>query len=165
MVSYANSLKDFFRINFVGKPFELSKLVYDNSLMIKSNEECNMVVKACRMFKGWQYLGQIVTVGLLLTASRYSRRNLLERKKQFYLVVMSLLPAVGFYFYSHFTYWHFIRALVKVTREREKNYEHLTKEQLEEYKIYYNQSKDYHKFIQQRIGLFGSVMEVLKFKN
>lgn len=155
-------LMDFFRINFIGKPFELNKLVNDYSCLLENKEEANRVIKAARIYKGWQYLGQGISFSLLVFSSFMSKKRNMDKSKQIKLVLLAFMPGGVLYFYSHFTYWNIVRDLVKVTRQREKKYEHLDKTQIEEYKIYFNQSKDYHKYIQASLGLLASINEIFK---
>jgi hypothetical protein len=149
-----------FRINFIGKPFELNKLVNDYSCLLENKDEANLIIKATRIYKGWQYLGQALSFSILVFSSFLSKKMKLDKSKQVKLVLLSFLPGGFLYFYSHFTYWHIVRDLVKATRQREKKYEHLDKTQIEDYKIYFNQSKDYHKLIQANLGLVVSIKEI-----
>ena len=156
-----NKIMNSFRVNFIGKPFELNKLVNDYSTLLENQQEANSVIKATRVYKGWQYLGQIISFSSLLTSSYLSKRFSLSRSNQIKLVLLSFLPGGLFYFYSHFTYWNIVKDLVKTTRERENKYAHLDKTQIEDYKIFYNQSKDLHKYIQTNLGLIPSVIQVV----
>ena len=155
-------LNNFFRINFIGKPFELNKLVNDNSAILETKNEADLVIIACRNYKGWQYLGQILSFSLLFLSSYYSKKFNLSRSKQIKMVVMSFIPGASFYFYSHFNYWSGIRDLVKLVREREKKYAHLNKDEIEDYKIIYNTSKDLHKYIASNLGIYSSIIQVFK---
>jgi hypothetical protein len=154
-------INDYFRINFIGKPFELNKLINDNSAILDSKEEADKVIKACKKYKGWQYLGQLISVTLLLTFSSLSKRFNMTRSSQIKLVLTSFIPGAGLYYYSHFTYWDGIRDLVKTVREREKKYAHLSGNELEAYKIVYNTSKDNHKYILNNLGMLTSIKEIL----
>ena len=165
MVSNANSMKDFFRINFVGKPCELNKLIYDNSVLLENEEECMIVLKAVKNYKGFQHLGQIMTFNLIIFSSIISKKFKFSKNTQLILIFNSFLPFIILYIYSHFTYWHLVRDLIIKTRKRSKNFEHLENDMINEYQIILNQSKDHHKKIQNNYGFLSSIIEVLKFEN
>jgi hypothetical protein len=160
MVSYANSVQDFFRINFIGRPFELYKLVYDPTIILTSEKEADLTLKAIRKFKGYQYFGVVLTFNFLFLFSAISKKFKLNKKTQILLVAQAFSIGTGFYFYSYFSYWHLVRELIKTCRERAKNFAHLNPNQIEEYKIIYNQSKEYHKYIQNRIGFIKCLLEL-----
>jgi hypothetical protein len=162
MVSYANSLQYFFRINFIGRPFELNKLVYDQGVILYSQQEADLAIKAMKNFKGYQYIGQVLTINFLFLYSAISKKLKLQKNTQILLVLNAFTIGAGFYYYSHFSYWHLIRDLIKTTREREKNFSHLNKNQIEEYKILHNQSKDYHEYIKKKVGFINCILEVLR---
>lgn len=58
--SYLHKLTEFYRINFIGRPTELRKLVEDKYTFITSKKDANRVIGAHRRYYGWQYSGNIL---------------------------------------------------------------------------------------------------------
>lgn len=158
--AFLKNVNDFFRINFFGKPYELNKLVFDNFTILENQKEAASITKAFRLHKGWQYLGQAITFFAIYFAYSVNKKFKFSRKKQIGSVVLCFIPGLALYIYSHFVYWHLIRDVVKVTREREKKYAHLEGDEIENFKIISNRSKDVHRNIQKKLGIITSIKEI-----
>jgi hypothetical protein len=164
-MSYLKSTNNFIRINFIGKPFELNKLVHDNNVILYDENEMNLAIKACRLYKGWIYLSQILSFSFLYIAYSTSRKFNFNRKKQIGIIGVSFIPGIYSFIFSHFSYWHIIRDLVIKTREREKKYSHLNKDTIEEFQMVFNRSKDLHNTITSNVGFVNSLAELFKSIN
>lgn len=150
------------RINFIGRPIELDKLVYDEAIIFENKEEANKVIKGYRIFKGWQYIGNMLSfTNCLLIGWISKNKNYSIRTKIFIYAGGIVAPMILFYIYSHYTYWDIIRPIVLKCREREKEIRAQNDIDKEEFKIKYNHSLDIHKYIQQKIGIYNCVKEVL----
>jgi hypothetical protein len=147
----------FFRVNFIGKPYELNKLVFDYSCILQNEQEITLVIKGYRKFYGTQILGMVSSFFLFVISSSFIRHKNITTKSKMMIFLGCITPAICCYIYSYFTYWHIIRPVVIETRERNKRYNMLNKENAEEFKLVFNKSKDYHKKIQQNIGFMKSL--------
>jgi hypothetical protein len=158
MENFAKLLNDLIRINFIGRPLELNRLVYDDSVILENKEEADRVVKAYRRYYGYQYLGNMFAFisSVVLSRSR-------GQKKMIKFFVMVLLPMTGFYIYSHFSYWDIVREVVIATRKRERE---LLSGDVEEREVTmrYNASLDLHKYIQANIGITKCILEIFNNK-
>jgi hypothetical protein len=160
MSSCFERLNNYLRINFVGRPFELNKLVYDNNSILENEEEAGKIIKAYRIHKGWQYMGIFMTFTSIYAFSSISKKRNYNRPKQAFSIACAFLFFAGFYIYSHFTYWHIIRDIVISTRKREKKYAHLQKDEIDDFRIKFNANKDLHLLIQHNIGVFKFIISI-----
>jgi hypothetical protein len=162
MSNYFDKINSFFRINFIGRPYELNKLVFDNDAILNNREEANKIINAYRIFKGWQYLGNIITFIGIYAAYKVSTKYAFKRKNQLISIAAAFFPMTLAHLYSYFTYWHIVRDVVLHTRERNKKYSHLKGGEIEEFTIIFNTSKDFHKFIQSNIGVNDCIFQIFR---
>jgi hypothetical protein len=146
-----SQVNDYIRINFIGRPLELNRLVYDDRILLSTQEEADKVVKAYRLYYGWQYLGNMLSLANLIILER------MKFKRNFRNFVIVLIPMVGCYFYSHYTYWDIVRPVVIEIRKREKVV--LSEE---ERKIIFNKTIDFQNYIQRNIGIGQCIAEIIK---
>jgi hypothetical protein len=149
-----SKLNDYIRINFIGRPLELNKLVYDEGVILENHEEADKVIRGYRLYYGWQYFGNFIAFSnLILIIKLKANKNLNN------FMLFMLTPMLGCYIYSHFTYWDIVRQVVIDTRKREKD---LTQKPQEEVRIKLNTSIDLHIHIQRNIKITQCLIEILK---
>ena len=144
-VDTENPLFRFFRINFVGRPLELYKLVFDDNVLVENEEEVDKIVKAFGLHNGHKYLGYVSS---LATLSFFAATPITKIRTSFKLLI-SFIPMIPFHIYSYFVYWDNLRDVVKITRERVRRVD--SKEDMV-FKL--NVSKDNHRKIREQIGVF-----------
>jgi hypothetical protein len=151
-MSIFGKVSNFIRINFVGRPLELNRLVFDDTCLIQSTEEANNVMRGYWKYYGFQYFGNsIAFINLsLLIKFKKSKINFL------YFVIV---PMAGFYIYSHFTYWDIVRPIVIETRKRDKQNLQISED---ENKLKFNTSVDLHEYIRKNIGTFKCLIGLFK---
>lgn len=159
---FKTDFTNIFRINFIGRPFELNRLVYDDKIIISNQQEADTILRAFRTFYGFQYLGNFCSFFLNLMFYFKSKNKQYSIKKLYGLLFIGLLPGVVGYVGSNFFYWDMIRPIVLLGREREKKYKHLESYEREQYQIVYKASKDFHKYIQENSGVIKSVLTIFK---
>ena len=149
--NYFSKIKKEFRIIFIGRPFELKKLVFNENVIISSEQEAKEIIKAYQFFKGYQYRGLLLSIFSSVCFHIINRKHN-NKKLKLSLFFFAFLPYAYSYYKSHFIYWDSIRELVIKTREREKQYLHLTNETKDIYLLEINKSRDWHKYIQKNIN-------------
>lgn len=158
-----SSLYDFLRIRFIGRPYELNKLIYDYSTIINDDEEANKVIQAAGRFYGFQNLGLVISL-CMASCMICSRRRISKINSPKWRTVAyssPIIPLLSFYLYSHFTYWHIIREVVIATRKRSREFQRIDKSSKDQYLISFNKSKDLHNKIKSSIGFIKSIKEVI----
>ena len=105
-------MENFYRINFVGRPFELNKLVYDDNLLV-NEEQAKTIANAFRKFNGWQYVGLISSFFSTIIVYKFAKNKL--------GLALIILPFTCCYVYSHFCYWDDLRETLKEIRNENRN--------------------------------------------
>jgi hypothetical protein len=142
---YINSFLDNSRKIFIGRPFELNRLVDSRKILILNQDECDQIIKAYNLYNGYTNLGLILSFSMLTL--------LIKVKMNIYVkIAVSFIPIVTLSFYSYFSYWDIIRDLVKETRKR--SIENFPKESR---LILMNSSDDYHTKIETQLGFYSSI--------
>lgn len=169
--SFIFKINEFYRINFIGRPTELRKLVEDKYTFITSKEDADKIISAHRNYYGWQYFGNICSLFSYLIYIKLSKRIEFSGKSHFYLLFLGISPIFTLYIYSHFTFWDEIRPVVLKNREvanslRKNVYEFETKGFSENYNkdeflIMYNKNLDLHKYVLENISFFSCLKEIL----
>ena len=151
-----NKFSKYIRINFIGRPYELNRLVYDDNILITNDKEIKNIVKADNLFKGHQYIGGILSFfiifGFILKPS--------IKLKKITKFSISLIPLISFFIYSYYTYWDLVRDIIKDTRAKQQGVYSITKDELI---IQVNLSKDNHKKIQNQLNFSNSLNEVINY--
>jgi len=170
-----NSFSDFYRINFIGRPTELKKLVEDKYTFITSQKDANTVVRAHRTFYGWQYFGNIIALLNYLMFLKITKKSKLSSKTQFSLMAIGISPIFIFFVYSHFSFWDMIRPIVKNSREISKKLKKNVDEiemtgssecfNKDEFQIFFNRNIDYHKYIMNNISMFSCIKEIFSLNS
>ena len=149
-----SSIMKFFRINFVGRPLELDKLVYDIDTLVENENEINSIVKAHNLFHGHQnisFLCGFLTLSFLIFNPKIKIKSL-------YKVAISTIPIISLQIYSYFVYWHFVKDIVLQCRKRARALDSKDNEI-----IAVNLSKDNHEKIIKQLGLFPSINITLNY--
>jgi hypothetical protein len=165
MSNFIDKIFSFFRINFIGRPYELNKLVFDNNSILNNREEAKKIIEAYRVFKGWQYLGNSFTFFGIYASYKISLKFGYKRKTQIILIGVAFMPLALAHLFSYFTYWNLVRDIVIFSRERNKKYSHLKGAEIEEFQIIFNTSKDFHRFIQSNIGVKDCLFQIFRNKS
>jgi len=162
---------EFYRINFIGRPTELKKLVEDKYTFISSKKEANNVIKAHRLFYGWQYFGNILAIFNYLFFIKITKRKTLSNKTQFGLMAIGLSPIFIFFIYSHFSYWFLIRPVVINSRDISNKLKNNVKEiemtgvsesfKKDEFQIFFNRNVDFHSYIINNLSMISCIKEIL----
>ncbi len=151
-MSIFGKISNIIRINFVGKPLELNRLVFDDSCLILSKEEANSVLRGYRKYYGFQYFGNLIAfINLTLLIK--------HKKSKINFLFFVLAPMGLFYLYSHFTYWHIVRPVVIETRKRDREAFELSED---EYKMRFNTSVDMHEYVRKNIGFVRCLVSIFK---
>ncbi len=146
-----NRFLKYYRINFLGRPVELNRLVANRDILILNENECNQIIKAYNLFTGYQNLGLILSVSILSLLIKV-KMNLYGK------IFVSSVPVIALHIYSYFTYWHLIVDLVKEIRKRlDPNFEK------ENRLILTNMSNDYHNKIESQLGFYNSIETIFKY--
>ena len=145
-----NSLLKFFRINFIGRPVELKKLVYDISTLVENENEIRNIVKAHNLYYGHKNIGNISGI-LMLTFFATTPSIKININ---YKLAISLIPIASFHLFSYFVYWHLIKENIIAIRKRTRNIDSKEKNIMT-----LNLSKDNHQNIIKQIGLINSLNE------
>jgi hypothetical protein len=163
-------INDFVRINFIGRPLELNRLVFDDEVLLQTHEEVAGIIKAYRLYYGWQYLGNIIGFCNAVYIAKLKKNN---KIKLFVMLVIS--PVISAYAYSHFTYWDIIRQTVIDSRgrereviaelisEAEKGREYGNRLEHPGIRMKYNASNDLHKQVQGEISFLKCLIQIFKF--
>ena len=151
-MSIFGKLSNILRIDFVGRPLELNRLVYDDTVMLENKEEADSAIRAYRKYYGYQYIGNLISFTNLIILTRY-------KKKFRTILLLVFLPMGFFYIYSHFTYWDIIKPIIIESRKRDRL---LTSLSEEEFRIRYNTSVDIHKYIQANISVLKCIVGIFK---
>jgi len=164
------SFSDFYRINFIGRPTELRKLIEDKYTFIVSKKDANSIIKAHRIYYGWQYLGNIFAFMNYLAYIKLTKKLNISKKINFLLITVGISPLFIFFIYSHFSYWEIIRPIVKNSREISYKLRDDVKEieltgtaenfNKEEFQIFFNRNIDYHNYIAKNITFGSCIMEI-----
>lgn len=169
--NYIFKLSEFYRINFIGRPTELRKLVEDKYTFITSKKDANIVITSHRKYYGWQYCGNIFAFINYLFYIKLTKRYEFTRKKHFLFMTIGISPILIFYFYSHFTFWEELRPVVLKSREiankLKKNVDEFeskgTSESYnkDEFIIMYNKNLDLHNYVLEKISLTDCLKEII----
>ena len=151
-MSIFGKISNILRINFVGRPLELNRLVFDDSVILENKDEAFLATRAYWKYYGYQYLGNLISFINLMIISKY-KMNIKTN------LIIVFLPMGFFYVYSHFTFWEIIRPVVIETRKRDKLFSTLSQEDV---RIKFNTSIDNHKFIQENISVFKCIVGIFK---
>jgi len=149
-----SDVTNFYRIHFVGRPFELHKLIYDPNVILESDDEVNLILKQYYTFYGHQYIGNILTI-ICVTHNLRVKLTLGNSLTKFSIC---LIPLSFFFIYSHFTYWtDDLRTLIKKTRTRKLDPDN------PEFKMYYQKSIDFHDSMKKRLGILKCLFEFVNY--
>lgn len=168
--SINKSIVDYYRIYFIGRPTELKKLVEDKYTFITSKKEANSVIKAHRLYYGWQYFGNILALLNYLAFIKMTRKKNLSNKTQFALMTLGISPIIIFYIYSHFSYWYLIRPVIINSRDISNRLKNNVKEieitgnsekfNKDEFQIFFNRNVDLHNYIINNLSMFSCLKEI-----
>lgn len=152
---------DYLRVNFIGKPFELNKLIYDKNIIYFEEQEARNILKAYKKFYGFQYLGFISSFLICFILQKSKNITKFNFKKKIALFSISLTPMVVLYIYSHFVYWENIREDVIKLRKRSNLFKKEETKSMPETIIIFKTSDDIHKALEKQIGIFKCLKELI----
>lgn len=161
---------DFYRINFIGRPTELRKLVEDKYTFLTSRKDANRVIVAHRLYYGWQYFGNILALANYLIYIRLSKKYSLSNRTHILSMMLGLSPILVFYFYSHFSYWDIIRPVVfnsrDISRKLKENVVEIESSgssetfNKDEFQIFFNKNCDLHSYVVQNLSMSSCLKEI-----
>jgi len=163
-----NSLLKFYRINFLGRPYELNKLILNRNCILENKEQCSKIIQAYNLHYGLQYFGSSLSLGCMFVLNLYVNNKNRKYIKltlpiKLGLFTICLTPLCLLYIYSHFVYWDLIKDIIISTRKNDLLYYEKKKYKDEDFKIVYNVSTDLHKYINNNIGLLRGFQVALIF--
>ena len=154
-------MQNFFLIIFIGRPYELKRIINDKGFYIENQIDCDSIIKAHNIYYGFQYLGFLASIPLVFRSSRIAAKY--KMKKKFCMFFISLTPAAIGFILSHFVYWHFIREIIIKSRKFNKNFsEFANKHEIDEIKLIQQSSIDYHDYILKNIGYMNCIKYSIK---
>jgi len=169
-VNNYKSATDFYRIHFIGRPTELKKLVEDKYTFISSKKEANNIIKAHRLYYGWQYLGNVFALINYFLFIKITKKKSFSNRTTIGLMALGISPIFILYIYSHFSYWNLIKLTVQnsrsVANKLKKNVieiettgssESFNKD---EFQVFYNRSVDLHSYIASNLSMISCLKEI-----
>lgn len=162
---------DWLRIRFVGRPYEMNKLVVDKSTIIANRAESNRIVKGISVFYGIQYIGYSLSSVLVSLVVLLNRKPMKEKKAR---LLFCLFPMMSLTVYAHTSQniWDILRPQVIECRKRDtkffkgnktNDFPLRDKSTQAEFKMLYNSSLDEHEYINSQLGFLTSIKEAILF--
>ena len=159
---------NFIRIYFIGRPYELNRLTYDETILFKNQEEIKSVIKANHLFYGPRYCSSILSILVLIKSTKYLNSSSSVFKRML-IYSSGFIPILLTYLFCivKSDYYKIIRPVILSTREREKrllkNKLGGTEQEISEIKILCDYSLKEREKIISNIGVTKCVLGTLKY--
>lgn len=170
-----NALFEWYRIKFIGRPYELDRLSNDEAIFYKTNEEVNKVILATQAYFGSFYISAFASFIFANILSKKIISRSTSSNKKLNLIFMTFTPFLINYIYIHVrsSYYFYIRDIIIQLRQREKAYFKMKLDdfdsniydldQIKEIKVLSDFSSEKRKEIKQKTGVIECLKGFYKF--